>query len=311
MINLKKLNIELNQKFFSFDLMNTDFEYLNIKKFSDILFISDIECVDKSIYDEIFQTIRDNKIKILFFVGDVFTFANSSQNEIEKLKNALIYFKENKLDILDEFVLKKYLDTQELITNEKEVISRINDFYDFINNCNKLGIPIVYYKGNHDADINKDYIFPNKKLISEYIYFPSDLDLIKLNDRLFITGVNRISDKKDSECKCYCNFYLKNSNDKMSNLCKFAKDTIFLSHHPSTNKYTYLGSYDITMFKDRFKFKLHIHGHVKNYKGVYDDCKTPNVNLGFNFPTLSAHYSEGDVNHYYKDKNILEKIDNL
>lgn len=306
---LKKLIIE-NNDFFTLDSINNAFEFLNIQKISEILFVSDLECADKSIYDKIYNTIKENNIKILFFVGDVFTFVNSSNNEIEKLKKALIYFKENKLNISDDFVIKNYLDLQELVSNKNEVNPRITDFYEFMVNCNKLGVPIICYKGNHDSEINKEFIFPNGKKINEYIYFPNDLELIQLGSKIYVTGVNRISQKSDSECKCYYNLFLKPEHkQRLSNLSKLARNTIFLSHHPSTNKFTYLGSYDITMFKERFNFKLHVHGHVKNYNGLYNEKSKNNPDI--EYPTISAHYTQDQSEHYYEDKEILNKLDQL
>ncbi|MFC1690819.1 hypothetical protein ACFL0W_01450, partial [Nanoarchaeota archaeon] len=158
----------------------------------------------------------------------------------------------------------------------------INNFIEFIQECDKKKIEVIYYAGNHDCLLSHHYnhfcigieILKKIKRGSKNLHFPSDLGLIKLNEDLYLIGVHNIKNSS---------YEYPDIKPLVESLCTIEspEKIIFVSHTPSKNKFFNAGSGDISLLKKKFKFKYHFHGHCKDYNKEYDDYGTPTRSVHF------------------------------
>jgi len=281
----------INIKFDFHRLFNKDIEL------DEIYFISDIERFSLIIKKKLIKILCAKKIKLVVFLGDIFSFLKSYWNEFQvydylnKNKNNLLNItSEDFGNLLSELIYSK---------NKNE----IDNFIDFENYCVKKDIRILFYSGNHDSILafpQRKYImgsffngdlmelnnyFNNIPIIYKIInnpnfYNPMDLELIYLNKDLYLTGVNSDKSGKEKYISSIDNSLRMDKKRIDFFRTYFSNKTIFVSHCPGITFYN-LGSINIYDLKKKCNFKYHYHGHVKNYRGEYKEAGVL---------TLSVHY---------------------
>ncbi len=267
-------------------------------KFEEILFISDLETFDKEISKQLISTIKKENKKLIVFIGDILSGMNDQifpMVAYERSYEAMKFIFDRK-ELEKDGILDSDNYTEIAKTNLGSMLSNYltaefgdvqKEFIKFLNKCKKMNVFCIYYSGNHDCKLNywflhfdSPYIpFLNKIYKHPSIKFPHDFSLEKLNDDLYLTGTNTMSDEIDVR-------------DKMTQVDSFIErdegiehpeKIIFVSHIPGKEKFRNLGSQAITDLKLKYKFKYHYHGHCKNYNGEYKEEGVP---------TISVHHEE-------------------
>jgi predicted MPP superfamily phosphohydrolase len=267
-------------------------------KFEEILFISDTECFTKEIKKYLLDRIKNEKYKLIVFIGDILSFLEKDEEAFSLLPNSTHIMEiicnydigeELKYDYsrshvggkISEYISKKYKDY-------------LNNFFSFVNRCEKKGVGIIFYSGNHDSMLSNRNSYFDKEVVPilnkinslNNFYIPYDFELIKLNKDLYLLGAHTDNNSYNSKDYSYLRDFTQSN--------KVIEDTnkiIFLSHLPGTLKFKDAGSTDIINFKKKFKFKYHFHGHCRDYNGEYIEEETP---------TRSVHHK--DEIHYSKVK---------
>ena len=168
-----------------------------------------------------------------------------------------------------------FIISKRILENEADAIS---NFCRFIEQCKKLNVKVIYYSGNHDSMLSPKNANPHSNELEacevikmiyslENLFIFPNMARIKMNDNLFLMGVHT------SNNTYTCNEY-PSLHEYINELDKINKpeNIIFLSHVPGVEKYSKIGSKDITNLKKRYKFKSHYHGHCKDYHGTYIEC---------------------------------------
>lgn len=250
---------------------------------SEVLFVSDIEDFTEDWKNKLENSIKSENIKLLVFVGDIFSSILDHKNDFICLFNNYWMFERftkfckkemlgSREVILDEIISDYY---DELTIKKKKEFRIINSFLKF---CRKTKIEIIFYSGNHDCFIW--YLKKQKKLdlikklhpIINNFYIPEDFELICLKDNFYITGIHTRSE--DSKL-----YYSKEFDLGLKN---FPLKTILISHIPCTGKFTNLGSDQINDLKAKHKFFYHIHGHCKDYYKEYLSSGIPTISVDEN-----------------------------
>ena len=269
--------------------------------FKEILFISDIEGFTPAHNAKLLKQITDKRIKLVVMAGDINSFLENGRNYFAIYDNATfaasLFFdskeikrlaKEKEVGVSD---MEKFLIGQKISKKiEQEHGKALEEFFLFVDRCKERGVEILYYSGNHDSMLaypritfESDYIpllerFRKKK----NLHINPDLQVIYLNPNLFITGIH-VSVGSEH---CNENTWLRERAETLEEVIPYPEKTIFVSHIPGNLKYTKLGSADIRMFKRRYNFKYHFHGHCKDYYGEY---------LEEGVPTKSVHIREENL----------------
>lgn len=259
-------------------------------KEEEIFYFSDSEGFDIDIKKFLLNQINQQKIKLFVFLGDILSFLSLDSDFFKVYKNYWgvfkIFYNYNKLSKTKNIfeITQNSIGHEISKVIEKENKKDLKNFFEFLKECKKDKINIIYISGNHDSALSYDFLECNKDYIPllsrickiNNLYIPRNLELIKINSDLFILGIHTKSDTSDC-----INFpeivrYLRTLED-----IEKPDKIIFISHIPGIFKFSKLGSKDITNFKKRFKFKYHYHGHCKNYYGEYLEEKVK---------TKSVHY---------------------
>jgi Icc-related predicted phosphoesterase len=236
--------------------------------------------------------LSQKKVKLFIFCGDILSFLSVDNDFFKVYKNYwgvfktfYNYYKISKRKNVPEIAKSSVGDKVSKII-EKENKDDLKNFFEFAKECKKKKIKIIYFSGNHDSALSYDFLMPNYSYIPllskiyhlDSLYFPRDLELIKINQELFMIGIHTKSDT--SECRNFpeLNYYI----NTLESIEK-PEQIIFISHIPGISKFSKLGSKDISNFKRKFKFKYHYHGHCKDYYGEY---------LEENVKTKSVHYKD-------------------
>ena len=278
------------------------FEDVNLE---EILFVSDIEHFTNECKDRLLKEIKNKKIKLVVFLGDILSFLTKYSSYVALLDKSDVlvnlFYKKIKDDIFSSkskliigLKISDYL--KKAINREKDEKFYLKNFKDFIKNCKKQAVNIIYYSGNHDFVLDGGKMGDNLKFIPflkeiinhENLYVPyKDLELITLNRELFLMGVHTHSDEST------CNQYLNLINPL--NQVEKPEKIIFVSHIPGKTKYIHLGSEEITLFKRKFKFKYHYHGHCRNYYGEYLEEGIPTKSVHINDNPLKSDSDKGKL----------------
>jgi len=265
---------------------------------SEVLFLSDIECLDDTWSKKIFEDCEKSKIKLIVLIGDMLSnILGGTQDDIKNIiENKLLFYefakvyksesiKSNEnLRIYDNGVFSKILSKY----FKEAIINRTNDskkdflvWKSFIKYCSDNKIDVVFYSGNHDYIVW--YLKEKEKLnlikdlwgVIRNFYIPQDQELISLKDGYFIMGIHTKSDDESTNI-----FKELESGNLLDNT--FPEKTIFVSHIPCTGKFSKRGSEEITNFKVKNKFFYHIHGHCKNYYKEYLSSGIPTISVDEN-----------------------------
>ncbi len=260
-------------------------------RFEEILFVSDIENFSPTNRKEIQNWIKKENKKVVVFLGDILSFLSiespyaklTQQPELMAISKAILLSGKEKTNRTDVDRMEKIIVSliSELIEVEHD--QEIREFVHFSRKCKKDRIPIIYYSGNHDSMIGeiaqRGLQFNEIKVIEKLmkgVILPKDGELFKLSNELYIFGLNTLHESLD-EMKFHELERFTNSLKKIEN----SEKIVFVSHIPGTAKFRKLGSKDITTFKKKFKFKVHLHGHCKNYHGEYFEENTPTQSVHF------------------------------
>jgi Icc-related predicted phosphoesterase len=259
----------------------------------EILFVSDIEKFTKDVKIDLLNRISSEKKQLVVFIGDILSGIDDSLFPIIAYNHhidAMRFFvgpaklKEKKLSDYEEHMQSLKMIGSLLSDYLYEYYGEIhNEFIDFLDSCKLKNVFCLYYSGNHDSIFNfslmtdADNVDFLKKIYNhKQIKFPIDFEWIKLGKKLFITGVNTYTSNVEN-CKLVVNAHLMTEENQVEK----PEQTIFVSHIPGIEKFSNLGSQDITNLKKQFKFLYHYHGHCKDYYGEYLEEGTP---------TRSVHY---------------------
>lgn len=254
----------------------------------EVFFVSDTETFDKEIKKHLLSIIEENNYKLVVLVGDILSFLTEQESATHILEhrrhiNRVLYPQifEDYNKISDESERESY---GEQLTNNfvgeyyttayKEQLSA---FASFVKHLESKSIPIVYYAGNHDNYLSPvkriHKLFPVDKVHnyfkSDNIIWANDWQRIGINETTEIMGISITQETQE-------NPILPDVEQVANQLpaIENPENIIFVSHYPSTEKFSKIGSPSITKLKKRYKFKLHVHGHVRRYHKNYDDHGT-------------------------------------
>ncbi len=268
------------------DAVKIDEKDISLK---EILFVSDINTFTESIKNNLINQVKNQKIRLVVFLGNALTCIGNFKYLINILEGSYfvvrIFCDKKKIKRksgLDEIdlasrskdivgrMLSDYLESELIEVNEKFIQYVIN-FIRFTKLCQNEGVKILFYSGNKDYIFSYKNVHENSKYIpffkrifrNDNIYLPKNLELIKLNNELYLMGLH--TDRpEESE-----NFPVIKKLIKSGVGVEHPEKIIFASHAPGISKFKDIGSEDITNLKKKFKFKYHIHGQFKDFHEYY------------------------------------------
>ncbi|HRZ85396.1 MAG TPA: metallophosphoesterase [Candidatus Paceibacterota bacterium] len=274
--------------------MEYDSELLEDKEIdqNEILFISDIEHFTSKIKKSLIDDIKKKNFKAVVLIGDIlsgFSTLDSSYKIFQESQTAFEMFydvkkikKKYSKKKIDEYDLARYYvgnDVSEKLS--KEYSEELKYFKSFMNDCFKMGIPVVLFSGNHDSLFSWSNLYNERfiPILSEIhslkgLRIPHNFEIIKLKKDLYLTGIHT-----DDDSGIYEFPLIKGMIEKLDNEIKNPEKTIFVSHIPGVKMFSKLGSQDISNLKKRFKFKYPYHGHCKDYHGEYEEDGTPTISV--------------------------------
>jgi len=280
--------------------MNCKYPFRNQRfQEEEIFFVSDIEHFTEADKDFLLNQISQKKYKLLVFLGDILRFYNSDDEQwrildsatlVVELCGAIVKWPKKKQDTVIDPIACYELIGKNI---DKRIKSFANEslktFFSFIDICAKRKVYVLYYVGNHDYVLSYDYgansYVPSMRKIREKfhnMYFPKHLEMLRMNNNLYLLGIEPEVRKyvgtpdvtmKSNEAPSLEMFV--NSLNEIPN----AESTILVSHIPGIMKYKKLGSKEISLLKKKFKFKVHYHGHCKDYYGLYYEHGVPTVSV--------------------------------
>jgi len=261
-------------------------------KEEDILFISDIEIFSPEIKKNLIK--EANGKKLIVFIGDILSGLSDINPYYKLFQESSTVFKTfyekkklmKKFPKIDEYELSLIFVGKTISEKlSEEYKEKVTPFKSFVKYCNKIKVPIIFFTGNHDSLFHSPYNLTYIPFLKEIyklkgLYFPKDYEKIRLNDDLYLMGMNTPEDNPEEEYSFpQIKEILKEIQDNRFNN---AEQIIFVSHLPGKEKFSKLGSEDITNLKRRYKFKYHYHGHVKDYHGEYIEKGIPTRSVHIN-----------------------------